>query len=64
MKKPEQSVKRRKAAAKRAENRSKRAKKSQKEKHIRMAKKREILMSEKRKFDQHIDRLMGQETAY
>ena len=63
MKKPEQSVKRRKAAASRAENRSKRAKKSQKEKHVRIAKRKEATAVERRKFEQHIGRLMGQETA-
>ena len=63
MKKKDPSIKRRKAAANRAEKRGKRAKQVKKEKHVRLAKKREEESSEKRKLDQHLERLMGKEAA-
>lgn len=59
MKKPEKSLKRRKAAQNRAAKRNERFKKTQKEKTFRIAKKKEALAAEKKKFDQHLERLVG-----
>ena len=63
MKKPEKSVKKRKASLKRNAKRGERAKRTLKEKAVRIAKKKEVVALEKRKFEEHMNRLLGKEAA-